>query len=70
VAKAIGAGMPVSPISGWLDCPALLAPGGPARTRTSMCSDNRALLPLGAAMLGVMRRHRNSLNTTIPGLLS
>src|SRR5690348_10989324 len=39
--------MTVSPTSGWLDSAALLAPSGPARTRTSLCSNNRALLPPG-----------------------
>jgi len=56
VTKAIGAGMTVSPTSGWLDSAALLAPSGPARTRTSVCSNSRALLPLGAAMLALTRR--------------
>src|SRR5690348_14463409 len=48
--------MTVEPTSGWLDFPSQLAPSGPARTRASMRSNSRALLPLGAAMLGVMRR--------------
>src|SRR5690348_8586420 len=52
--------MTVSPTSGWLDSAALLAPSGPARTRTSLCSNSRALLPLDAAMLAVMRRRPES----------
>src|SRR5690348_3176651 len=31
--------MTVEPTSGWLDFPSHLAPSGPARTRTSLCSD-------------------------------
>jgi len=34
--------------------PALLADRGPARTRASMRSNNRALLPRSAAVLGVL----------------
>src|SRR5690348_18171493 len=59
--------MTVSPTSGWLDYPSHLAPSGPARTRTSVCSNSRALLPLGAAMLGVMRRRRK-LTSTRPSM--
>ncbi|HEY3520009.1 MAG TPA: hypothetical protein VGK80_03085 [Rhodanobacteraceae bacterium] len=35
------AGMTVSPTSGWLDCPALLAGRAPARTRTSCARTSR-----------------------------
>ena len=35
-------------------CPALLAECGPAPTRTSLCSNMRALLPHSPAMLGVL----------------
>jgi len=56
VAKTIAPGMPVSATSCCRNFPALLAPSGPARTRTSLCSDMRALPSLGAAMLGVMQR--------------
>jgi hypothetical protein len=35
-------------------CPALLAGTGPARTRTSMCSNMRALLPFPSALLGAI----------------
>ena len=48
-------GTTVSATSCCLNFPALLAPSGPARTRPSLASDMRALLPLGAAMLGVMQ---------------
>ena len=53
--KTIAPGTTVSATSCCLNSPALLAPSGPARTHTSMCSDMRALLPLGTAMLGVVQ---------------
>src|SRR6185437_6079953 len=56
VAKTIALGTTVETTSCCLDFPAHLAPSGPARTHTSVCSNSRALLPLGAAVLGVMRR--------------
>ena len=62
------AGMTISPTSGRLDSPALLAGRAPARTRTSLCSDSRAFPAHPAAMLGVMRRRLSSLNTAIHGL--
>src|SRR5690242_21481725 len=68
VTKAIGAGVPVSPTSGWLDCPALLAGLAPARTCTSLCSNSRAFPARPAAMLGVMRRRRAHFDTVIHGL--
>jgi hypothetical protein len=62
-------GMTVSPTSGWLDFPALLAGRAPARTRTSLCSNNRAFPARPAAMLGVMRRRLKShFDTAIHGL--
>src|SRR5690242_3465878 len=69
VTQAIGAGTTVSPTSGWLDCPALLAGRAPARTRTSLCSNNRAFSARPAAMLGVTRRRRTHSDTAIHGLL-
>ena len=55
------AGTPVSATSCCRNCPAHLAPSGPARTRTSLCSDIRALLPLGAAMLGEVQWRQDAL---------
>ena len=66
VAKTIAPGMTVSATSCCRNFPALLAPSGPARTRTSLCSNIRALLPLGAAMLGVVQRRVDRSNDGHP----
>ena len=54
--KTIAPGMTVSPTSCRRNFPAVLADRAPARTRTSLCSDMRALLARSAALLGVVQR--------------
>src|SRR5690242_20653881 len=67
VGKAIAPAMTISPTSYRLDCAALFAPSGPAPTRTSTCSNMRALLPPGVAMLAVMQRREHRFDTAIRG---
>ena len=60
VGKATTPDMTVLATSSCLDCPTLLVDRAPARTRTFMCSNMRALLARSAAMLGVMQRRGSS----------
>ncbi|HKT42322.1 MAG TPA: hypothetical protein VJQ86_08205 [Rhodanobacteraceae bacterium] len=63
VAKTIAPGMTVSATSCCRNFPARLADRAPARTRTSLCSDMRALLARSTAMLGVMQRRGSRFDT-------